>query len=222
MILDACRNNLFARSFRTETQGLAQMDAPVGTYIAYATAPGSVAADGEGRNGTYTAALLRAMRTPGLKVEEVFKRVRLDVSRATAGKQWPWDASSLVGDFFFVSPASAPAASGPAAPAPARPEPAGGGRPVTEPAARPGGDTAVDLGSSVRIELVYVRAGSFDMGGNQSDEQPVHRVTISKGFLMGKYEVTQGQWKAVMGSNPSHFTGNDDRPVEQVSWDDCQ
>jgi formylglycine-generating enzyme required for sulfatase activity len=280
MILDACRNNPFARSFRSETQGLAQMDAPVGTYIAYATAPGSVAADGEGRNGTYTAALLKEMRKPGLKVEEVFKQVRADVSRATGGKQLPWDASSLVGDFFFIVPAAARAtAGGPAAPGPsaaaieseywntikdstdaadfeaylkeypsgtyaslarlkvqklravARPEPAGGGPPPRpEPAARPGGDTAVDLGSGVRIELVYVRAGSFDMGSaaprSGEDwtiaEVPQHRVTISKPFLMGKYEVTQGQWKAVMGSNPSKFSGNDDLPVEQVSWEDCQ
>lgn len=101
MILDACRNNPFARSFRSQTLGLAQMDAPKGSYIAYATAPGSVASDGTGRNGIYTEALLKAMRKPGLKVEEVFKLVRVEVSKATEGKQLPWDASSLVGDFYF-------------------------------------------------------------------------------------------------------------------------
>jgi formylglycine-generating enzyme required for sulfatase activity len=96
--------------------------------------------------------------------------------------------------------------------------------PATEPAPRPSRDTSVDLGSGVRIELAHVRAGRFLMGSTDggTDETPAHRVTISKPFLMGKYEVTQGQWKAVMGSNPSNFTGNDDLPVERVSWDDCQ
>lgn len=72
------------------------------------------------------------------------------------------------------------------------------------------------------IEMVLVPAGTFEMGSNNGDddEKPVHRVTISKSFLMGKYEVTQGQWVAVMGANPSRFTGNDDLPVENVSWDD--
>src|SRR5215475_6624622 len=76
VILDACRNNPFARSFRSAASGLAQMNAPAGTIIAYATEPGSVAADGAGRNGLYTEELLKAMRAPGLKIEDVFKRVR--------------------------------------------------------------------------------------------------------------------------------------------------
>ena len=73
-------------------------------------------------------------------------------------------------------------------------------------------------------EMVVVPAGSFDMGSNNgdADEKPVHRVTLSKHFAMGKTEVTQGQWKAIMGSNPSGFpTCGDKCPVEQVSWDDA-
>jgi formylglycine-generating enzyme required for sulfatase activity len=108
-------------------------------------------------------------------------------------------------------------------PGSARPAPEGVGAGASA-VARPTGDTVVDLGSGVRIEMVVVPAGTFDMGSNSgdADEKPVHRVTISKAYLMGKYEVTQGQWKAVMGKNPSHFTGNDELPVEQVSWDECQ
>lgn len=102
LILDACRNNPFARSFRSADKGLAQMTAPSGTIIAYATAPGSVAADGSGRNGLYTQELLKNMRTGGLSIEEVFKRVRISVRGATDGKQTPWEASSLTGDFYFV------------------------------------------------------------------------------------------------------------------------
>ncbi len=71
-------------------------------------------------------------------------------------------------------------------------------------------------------EMVVIPAGSFEMGGNGSDEQPVHRVTL-RSFSMGKAEVTQGQWRAVMGSNPSHFSGcGDNCPVEQVSWEDAK
>jgi uncharacterized caspase-like protein len=104
VILDACRNNPFGRGFRSAEQGLAQVTAPTGSLIGYATAPGSVAADGKGRNGTYTAALLEALRVPGLKVEDVFKRVRQTVARETARRQVPWESSSLVGDFYFVGP----------------------------------------------------------------------------------------------------------------------
>ncbi|OGR36424.1 MAG: hypothetical protein A2051_00165 [Desulfovibrionales bacterium GWA2_65_9] len=76
IILDACRNNPFARSFRSAEQGLAKMDAPTGSLISYATAPGSVASDGAGKNGLFTQHLLKNMATPNLSVEEMFKRVR--------------------------------------------------------------------------------------------------------------------------------------------------
>ncbi|MBT8078874.1 MAG: caspase family protein [Gammaproteobacteria bacterium] len=104
VILDACRNNPFARSFRSARNGLASIDAPSGSLIAYATAPGSVAADGSGRNGLYTANLLRAMQVPGLGLEQVFKRVRVAVREATDGLQTPWENTSLEGDFYFIPP----------------------------------------------------------------------------------------------------------------------
>ena len=104
VILDACRNNPFARSFRSASKGLATLNAPSGTFIAYATSPGSVASDGTGDNGLYTGELVRHMKAPGLKIEEVFKRVRSGVQVKSDNKQVPWDASSLTGDFFFVPP----------------------------------------------------------------------------------------------------------------------
>lgn len=102
VVLDACRNNPFERRFRGSGGGLAQIDAPKGTLIAYATAPGRVAADGDGNNSTYTTALLRALDEPGLPVESVFKQVRGEVSRATGDQQVPWESSSLTGDFYFI------------------------------------------------------------------------------------------------------------------------
>lgn len=119
VILDACRNNPFERRFRGASGGLVQMDAPKGTLIAYATAPGKVALDGEGKNGTYTAELLKALDEPGLKVEDVFKRVRVSVARATSDQQVPWESSSLTGDFYFRQGANRPAASAEASAAPA-------------------------------------------------------------------------------------------------------
>jgi uncharacterized caspase-like protein len=101
LILDACRNNPFARSFRSASRGLAQMDAPSGTLIAYATAPGFVASDGSEQNGLYTQELLKFMRTQDLSLEEVFKRVRVSVRNLTQGKQTPWESSSFTGSFYF-------------------------------------------------------------------------------------------------------------------------
>ena len=114
VILDACRNNPFSRSFRSNSRGLAQVIAPTGSFISYATAPGNVAADGEGDNGLFTAKLLEHMKTPGLKLEEVFKRVRSDVQRESNDQQVPWDSSSVTGDFFFVPPNNSNVVSAPA------------------------------------------------------------------------------------------------------------
>jgi uncharacterized caspase-like protein len=112
VILDACRNNSFARSYRSASRGLALMDAPSGTLIAYATAPNSVASDGDGRNGLYTQEILKFIATPGLRVEEVFKQVRISVRSLTQGRQTPWESSSLTGDFSFAGQV-APKVAGP-------------------------------------------------------------------------------------------------------------
>ena len=118
VILDACRDNPVARSFRSAMRGLAQMEAAQGTYIAFATAPGSVALDGAGRNGLYTHYLLQSLQQPDTDIDKVFRRVTADVARATGGKQVPWISSSLTGDFSFRpdTPARAAVASPPAAP----------------------------------------------------------------------------------------------------------
>jgi uncharacterized caspase-like protein len=113
VILDACRNNPFAgRSSSSTAQGLAQMDAPVGTLLAFATAPGKLAADsggGSAANSLYASYLARHLLTPGLPVESVFKRVREGVVRDTKEQQVPWESSSLQGEFAFV-PGVAPRA----------------------------------------------------------------------------------------------------------------
>jgi formylglycine-generating enzyme required for sulfatase activity len=384
IILDACRNNPYARSFRSSAEGLARMDAPTGSIIAYATAPDSVAADGEGRNGVYTEKLLKNIREPGLPVEQVFKRVRDGVMRETKDKQVPWESTSLRGDFYFSGgpgagvpqPASTQLASVASTPKPAPAELPKVAEPAqadvdfgdikaeeaakakadaesrkkwaswqakmrsavaeaeklekgkglsaqqkaeawlrvasaytqknpysdeddalrakinaradywsaeatkeaerqakTEAArieaehkqkelaaqkakaaeearlaaerqkqelaekaekievsmaGRPSGSPGQTWREPVTgMEFVWVPKGCFQMGCNEphgalsDDQMPVHEVCVS-GFWLGKYEVTQGQWQKVMGSNPSSFKKGDNFPVEKVSWDDAK
>lgn len=104
VILDACRDNPFAKDFRSASRGLAVVSSSAvkGTLIAYATSPGKVASDGDARNGLYTKHLLKNLQMPGLPVEQVFKRVLQGVERETNGKQSPWTSSSFSGDFYFA------------------------------------------------------------------------------------------------------------------------
>jgi formylglycine-generating enzyme required for sulfatase activity/uncharacterized caspase-like protein len=310
VILDACRNNPFSRSFRSASEGLAQVDAPTGTLIAYATAPGRVAADGVGANGLYTSELLKAMRLPGLTATDMFMQVRAEVMKRTGNKQVPWEASSLVGSFYFngqlkntVATQTGPAANETKADPSTfelsywesiksstdpedfkaylkkyqngqfadlarnnlrRLETAGKteNKSAANPDTSPGNTrTAMppnpplplhsfdfvtvkldisrnlksretksanayleDLGG-VKLEMVAIPSGEFMMGspGSQggTDEHPQHQVRIDYWFYLGKFEVTQAQWRAVMGTNPSHFKDCDECPVEEVSWSDA-
>ena len=104
IVLDACRDNPFGDGKGPEQKGLSQMDAPPGTLLAYATAPGNTASDGEGSNGLYTESLLREIRITETKIEDVFKRVRLTVRRRSKGAQIPWESTSLEDDFYFLPP----------------------------------------------------------------------------------------------------------------------
>ena len=103
IILDACRNNPFERQWNRAAagKGLAYMDAPSGSMIAYATSPGRTAADGSGKNGLYTSILLKYIQQKGLQIEEIFKNVRRDVESQSGGSQVPWEMTSLKGQFYF-------------------------------------------------------------------------------------------------------------------------
>ncbi|HUX95744.1 MAG TPA: caspase family protein [Bacteroidales bacterium] len=104
IILDAFRNNPFERSWSRSASGggLAFMDAPSGSLIAYASSPGRTASDGYGRNGLYTSALLQYIKEPGLSIEQMFKKVRETVSKKSGEAQVPWESTSLVGNFYFA------------------------------------------------------------------------------------------------------------------------
>jgi hypothetical protein len=101
IILDACRNMPLTQSFRSGSPGLAPMNAPSGSFIAYSTGPGQVAADGAGANSPFAIALLREIAQPGQPIETVFRNVRREVLHETGGLQTRWDSSSLVEPFYF-------------------------------------------------------------------------------------------------------------------------
>jgi hypothetical protein len=102
LVLDACRNNPYERSWRGgPPRGLAPVYAPKGTIIAFATSPGELASDGQGKNGAFTEALLAHISTQDLSIESLLKRVRNTLSVNTSGKQTSWEHTSLMGDFFF-------------------------------------------------------------------------------------------------------------------------
>ena len=150
LILDACRNLPTLRSTRSGQRGLAPMEAPGGSFIAYSTAPGRTAADGGGSNSPFVTALVREMGVSGLSIEEVFRNVRRAVMAETGGEQMPWDASSLLGQFVFTrragSPAPAAVAGHPAVP-PAEPS-----LPAAVPAREEAAHSAQRFGIEISVE----------------------------------------------------------------------
>lgn len=232
VILDACRNNPFA------TSGGAKGLAPPGAQgkdllVAYATEPGQVASDGdEGTNGRYTAQVLSALQTPGLTLEEVFRRVRGGVLKASDGRQIPWETTSLTGRVVLREgpvPGTAPPAAGGTAPAPMRS--------LAQLAERPG-ERFRDCAACP--EMVVVPAGRFIMGSPQGEagrhprEGPQQEVTIARPYAVARLELTRAQWNAclldgsVQGDEPglrcTHWpgAGPDDAPLGGLTWEDAQ
>lgn len=273
VVLDACRDNPFSWS-RSSARGLSVVGSqPPGSIVAYATSAGSVAQDGTGRNGIFTAELLKQLRTPGLEIKEVFNRTGAAVQSASSGKQIPAVYNQFFGNAYLAgsrTPAAGPSAtpsfgtvtaatgslsvklaspgtlsvgglsaSVPAGTVPVNDLPAGShtvtvkyadGKTESFAVTVPGGGAAsVSFtyvpaeripGNSLRGES-FVQGGIFRMGSESgdSDEKPVHSVTVSS-FWMMSTEVVQREYSALMGTNPSRFKG-DDLPVERVSWFDA-
>src|SRR5205085_4124414 len=105
LILDACRDMPLTRGFRTSVRGLAEMRAPRSSFIAYSTAPGDVAFDGD-QNSPFASALVSEISRPGQSITDTFIAVRRSVIAATNGNQIPWDSSSMTERFYFVESAT--------------------------------------------------------------------------------------------------------------------
>jgi len=217
VILDACRSRTKARG---NGRGLAPPRATDSfTLIAYSTKDGETADDGDRTHSPYAQALARNLpRLAQEPVRRVFEAVAKEVREDTDNKQrqYPRTYGDLESDIgldgrLLASVAPEPARSTVLAPAPTP-------VPVSAPVQR----------QALEPELVVIPAGRFTMGspagevGREANEGPQRTVNM-RSFELGKTEVTQGQWKAVMGSNPSGFKAcGDNCPVEQVSWDDIQ
>lgn len=215
IILDACRKDPYAPAFyRGEgDKGLAMVrKTPHESYIAFATAPGEVANDGTDANSPFTKALARHIVEPGLTIEGVFKRVNNDVKKQYP-KQIPWTNSSLGIDFYFLNedPAVAKQEGGDAS---------GSNRNSTteKSVEAPASKELRTALESIENGMVPVESGNFDMGSQQgnNDESIVHRVELGY-FSLSKYEVTQAQWKALMGNKPADKECLN-CPVTNVSW----
>ena len=250
IILDACRNNPFERG-RGNSGGLAAVsNAAKGTLIAYATSPGRVALDGKvGENGLYTTHLLRALQTPGLGIEEVFKATRVSVAEASKGQQIPWETTSLVGSLTLL-PGGASKAQGVTLASAAVVEPGVGTTRSASPVKRlenyAVGTVFRDRDCKECPEMTVVPAGSFMMGSPASEserhpsEGPQKQVTFVKPFAVGRFEVSFDEWQTCLfeGTEPwkddktnatpcNHWPsdsgwGREKRPVINVSWEDAQ
>lgn len=234
LILDACRNAPFRGLWRSSPSGFSAMSAPGGALIAYATAPGKLAAENrEQRNGLYTKHLLAALRQPNQPVELMLKQVRLAVeaeSQAVGLPQTPWESSSLRGEFYFHAVAAAPV---PSAPTPLQEKVAVGVYPPGT--LTPGIDGA---------PMVLVPGGEFLMGSDDGndDEKPPHRVYLDT-FALDTYEVTNARFQQFVQATGyrttaeragdtwtwrkprqehSTLAGLEQHPVVQVSQEDAK
>lgn len=223
VILDACRNNPFIRGFGA-SRGLARMDGPAGTFIAYATGPGAVSLDGgTGRNSPYTRHLLAAISVPGLKLEQVFKQVLVAVEQETGGAQIPWVASSLRGDFYFLPAVTAVPAPAPSPAASAVPAAAGTGQqpPVVPSPADP------RVGESPAIPDPRDPAGPPASGSSSSRPavgplEPAMAAVPGAGFSISRHEVSLEAYRRFAAATgreaPPPLAGaGQDSPV-RVTW----
>lgn len=241
VVVDACRDNPFSGKVRAAgTRGLAPTTPADGQMVIYSAGANQKALDrlnDDDRvpNGLFTRVWLTEIQKSGVPVHEMARVVREEVKRQAARvghAQVPALYDQSTGRFFFKV-----GESGTTKPRPADPEPVAAPAPAPTPAPVPVPvpvatiDDPLPKGRTFRDcescpEMVVIPGGEFEMGSRDGegdeDEHPIHRVRI-RSFAMGKFEVTQGQWRALMGTQPSGFRRcGEDCPVEEISWDDAK
>ena len=249
-VVDACRDNPYPSRMKGARRKLARIPPAEGTIIAYGTSAESQAGDGNGRNGVYTSELLKVISKPDLSMFEIFRRTGVAVKEVTGGKQRPQISYEPMRPFYLSRQAPPPPSplveiftdsitgkafmlvkngfsqiaskllkvinksglnmceilpfylSGEVPPPPLLES-------ITDPA--------------TGMEFVLVKGGCYQMdeamGAPGRSKKPVHEVCVDD-FYMGKYEATQGEWRKIMGTDPSKFKNGDRYPVESVSWND--
>jgi formylglycine-generating enzyme required for sulfatase activity len=202
VVFDACRDNPFAVS-KGSGKGLGRMDAPTGTMIAFATAPNTTAND----EGHYAKVLAAQIKTPGLELVDVFRNTTAEVRRLTGGRQEPRVSELSITDRVFLAGSISQ-------------------QPLISNELHAGQALPLQTGKVIKDcdicpEMVVIPAETeFSGAGSGNRLAPQGGV---KRFLLGKLEITQGQWQALMGDNPSHFTAcGAGCPVEMVNWLDAQ
>ena len=217
--------------------------------FSYAAEPGTAAEDGEPEgNSPYAAALAEHIGKPGQRLQDLLRKVEVAVSTETEGRQRTWTDGRPGPPFYFVPPVDGGDDPIPGTDAWRKDlEVMRGSRsvavveeyirkyenlPAAELAVKEARELLTKLTepvfSEIGMEFVWIPAGTFMMGSPEGeagrhDDERQHEVRISRGYWMGKYEVTQGEWEEVMGSNPSRFKECGSRcPVENVSWEDAQ
>jgi len=236
LLIDACRDNPYSRSFRSGSRGLARVEgAPSGTLMHFATRPGGVAADGSAANGLYTSELLKHLKTPGLSVESMLKRVAAGVKQASSGDQQPWTEGALDGEFYFAPAGNAPAPP-PVQIASVQPEPVVPSAPQANP--RPSGpptNTLPDIGRSLHIETFKITPDQVEPGGMLSIEAAYtlesaqiseQKVEVTEMRSVQFYDTRNGIWRILgtekipvflmlkSGSNPHRSLGQTRLPTE--------
>jgi sulfatase modifying factor 1 len=226
-ILDCCRNDPLTRAWMTGRSagagGLAELkdsQLPSSTLVMFSAGPGQVAADGTGANSPFSEALVKRLSAPGQSLFDAFLGTSDDVMKVTGRRQEPWvkfDGAGRVFRELVMVPGGGAAVPLPVPPLPQSPLDRGvvGGRYES---VLPGGG---------KLAFRYCPPGNFMMGSpaaekDRSDDEKQVPVRITKGYWLAETECTQGQWQAVMGANPSKFSGSPQLPVGQVSWDDVQ
>ncbi|HNZ07944.1 MAG TPA: SUMF1/EgtB/PvdO family nonheme iron enzyme [Candidatus Cloacimonadota bacterium] len=229
MILDACRDNPTLTRSVSAKKGLAKLEPASGSqYVIYATEKDTEAFDGEGRNSPFAASLLKHMQSPVRVGDDLMRLIRSDVRTATAGQQVP-TAYGILDDDFYLAP---PQTASPATTTSSDTTEQGvegliaelGKLRETRLEASKNLDDLKDFIKAIDNTppgMVYVEGGSFMMGSydGESDERPVHMITISS-FFIGKYEVTKKEWLDIEGASTSSTNGKD-FPIDLITWYDA-
>lgn len=201
-IIDACRDNPFRTWYRGGVKGLSTViDAPSGTFIAFATSGNDVAADGVNRNSPFTNAFLLALNTVDLEINNVFTEVKRLVKIDTNGTQRPWISNDLSEKFYFGENINTNVG-------------------LNNEKAVLNANYKVFNANGIVFRMIKIDGDSLRSGYSPSSNEIYRETIILNSYYIGETEVSQSLWEAVMDEIPSHHKGPN-FPVDGISWEKC-